>query len=111
MTGDIIWAPFPFTNLTAAKTRPALVVADVIDGTEYDWILCEITTGRVRHDRAIAIARSCRTAAGQQPDPPRPYGHAERVGIRKLRRPPHRRQARRSPGIGARPVLGGYPRR
>ena len=57
MTGDIIWAPFPFTNLTAAKTRPALVVADVIDGTEYDWILCEITTGRVRHDRAIAIAR------------------------------------------------------
>ena len=58
MTGDIIWAPFPFTNLTAAKTRPALVVADVRDGSEYDWILCEITTGRVHHAREITIARS-----------------------------------------------------
>ena len=58
MTGDIVWAPFPFTNLTAAKTRPALVVADVRDGSEHDWLLCEITTGRVHHAREITIARN-----------------------------------------------------
>ena len=58
MTGDIVWAPFPFTNLTTVKTRPALVVADVRDGSEDDWILCEITTGRVQHSREIAIARN-----------------------------------------------------
>ena len=58
MTGDIVWAPFPFTNLTTVKTRPALVVADVRDVRENDWILCEITTGRVQHVREIAITRN-----------------------------------------------------
>ena len=58
MTGDIVWAPFPFTNLTTTKTRPALVVADVRDRSEDDWLLCEITIGRIRHAREITIARN-----------------------------------------------------
>jgi len=57
MVGDIIWAPYPFTDLTQAKLRPVLVVADVRDVGEDDWIVCEITSGRARHIREIPIAR------------------------------------------------------
>lgn len=57
MVGDIIWAPFPFTNLRSNKVRPALVIANVRDANEADWILCEITSSSIRHAREIAIAR------------------------------------------------------
>ena len=56
MVGDIVWAPFPFTNLTQTKLRPVLVISDVRDGRERDWIVCEITSGRVVHTRSIPIA-------------------------------------------------------
>ena len=55
MVGDIVLAPFPFTNLQEAKIRPVIVVADVRDGSERDWIVCEITSGRVIHAREVAI--------------------------------------------------------
>lgn len=41
MVGDVVEAPFPFTNLTNSKIRPAIVLAFV--GGD-DWILCELTT-------------------------------------------------------------------
>lgn len=41
MVGDVVWAPFPFTNLAGNKERPALLLADV--GLR-DWIACEITS-------------------------------------------------------------------
>ncbi len=53
MAGDVIWATFPYTDLSQAKIRPALVLSNV--GMR-DWILCEITSSpQVRHDD-IAIA-------------------------------------------------------
>ena len=58
MVGDIVLAPFPFTNLQEAKIRPVLVVADVRHGTERDWIVCEITSGRAAHVREVAIMPS-----------------------------------------------------
>ena len=55
MVGDIVWAPFPFSDLSQAKLRPVLIVADVRDGRERDWIVCEITSGRASHAREIPI--------------------------------------------------------
>ena len=46
MAGDVVWATFPYSDLSDAKDRPAVVLADVGMG---DWILCEITSGpRIR---------------------------------------------------------------
>ena len=53
MIGDLVLTPFPFTDLSDAKIRPAVVIADV--GMR-DWIVCEITTGRQMRDRYIPIA-------------------------------------------------------
>ena len=55
MVGDVLWATFPYTDLSGVKDRPAVVLADV--GMR-DWILCEITSvGQVRPGD-IAIANS-----------------------------------------------------
>jgi mRNA interferase MazF len=39
--GDIVVVPFPFSDLTTSKKRPALVIAE-LDGE--DRILCQITS-------------------------------------------------------------------
>lgn len=41
MKGDVVVIPFPFSDLSASKKRPALVVADVKGD---DFILCQITS-------------------------------------------------------------------
>ncbi|MDG6245112.1 MAG: hypothetical protein QCH31_12125 [Methanolobus sp.] len=38
--GSIVVLPFPFSDLTATKRRPALVIVD-LNGDDY--ILCQIT--------------------------------------------------------------------
>jgi len=45
--GDVVVVPFPFSDLSQAKRRPALVAAS-LDGD--DLILCQITS-RQLHDR------------------------------------------------------------
>ena len=40
--GDVVVVPFPFSDLSAAKRRPALVAATL--GTGDDVILCQITS-------------------------------------------------------------------
>ncbi len=45
--GDVVVLPFPFSDLTDAKRRPALVVAEL---TRNDLILCMITS-QVTDDR------------------------------------------------------------
>ena len=75
MVGEIVWAPFPFTDLSQAKPRPVLVVADVGNTRDDDWIVCEITSNPRRQDRAIAISRrdmeSGRLRPGSQVRPDR----------------------------------------
>ena len=55
MVGDVVLAPFPFTDLSDVKIRPAVVVADV--GMQ-DWVLCEITSSPQVRDRYISIGRN-----------------------------------------------------
>jgi mRNA interferase MazF len=58
MVGDVIWAKFPFTDLSSWKTRPVLVVADVGARNEEDWLVCEITTSSLPYAKAIPISRN-----------------------------------------------------
>ena len=44
--GDIVVMPFPFTDLSATKKRPALVVSTLVGD---DLIVCQIT-GKVKQD-------------------------------------------------------------
>ena len=55
MVGDIVLTPFPFTDLSQSKVRPALVLADVGNAREPDWVVCEITTSPLVRVREIAI--------------------------------------------------------
>ena len=50
--GDVVVVPFPFSDLTQAKRRPALVVA-VLSGD--DLILCQITSQAVTDEYAVVI--------------------------------------------------------
>ncbi len=50
--GDVVVVPFPYSDLTEAKRRPALVVA-ALPGV--DLILCQITSQSKRDDFAIAL--------------------------------------------------------
>lgn len=51
--GAVVLVPFPFSDLSQAKLRPAIVLADV--GRD-DWILCQITSTPYGDPRAIALA-------------------------------------------------------
>lgn len=43
--GDVVVVPFPFSDLSTSKRRPALVLAEL---TGDDLILCQITSQSVR---------------------------------------------------------------
>lgn len=51
--GQIVIVHFPFSDLTASKLRPAIVLAEAGRG---DWILCQITSKSYGDSRAIPIA-------------------------------------------------------
>lgn len=50
--GDVVVVPFPFSDLTRAKRRPALVIAE-LEGD--DLILCQITSQSIRDSHAVPI--------------------------------------------------------
>lgn len=52
VAGDVVVIPFPFTDFSAEKKRPALVIAE----RDFDdYILCQITS-RPWHEPAVEIA-------------------------------------------------------
>jgi mRNA interferase MazF len=50
--GDVVVVPFPFSDLTNAKRRPALVIADL---SKNDLILCLITSQPANDDYTTPI--------------------------------------------------------
>jgi mRNA interferase MazF len=50
--GDLVVVPFPFSDLTQFKRRPALVISK-LDGD--DLILCQITSKTIKDNYSIAI--------------------------------------------------------
>jgi mRNA interferase MazF len=50
--GDIVVVPFPFSDLSGSKKRPALVLADLSGA---DIILCQITSQSVKDDYAVVL--------------------------------------------------------
>ena len=50
--GDVVVTPFPFSDLSAAKKRPALVVATL---TGDDVILCQITSQNVSDSYSVLL--------------------------------------------------------
>ena len=48
--GDIVVTPFPFSDLSTNKKRPALIVATLQGG---DVVMCQITSKNVNDSYAI----------------------------------------------------------
>lgn len=53
--GDVVVVPFPFSDLTQAKRRPALVLAQL---NKNDLILCQITSQFANDDYTTRIEDS-----------------------------------------------------
>ncbi|MFQ6043134.1 MAG: type II toxin-antitoxin system PemK/MazF family toxin [Candidatus Poribacteria bacterium] len=54
-TGAVVLVPFPFSDLSRAKLRPAVVLADVGRG---DWILCQVTSNPYGDSQAITLTNA-----------------------------------------------------
>jgi mRNA interferase MazF len=52
-TGQVVLLPFPFSDLSRTKMRPAVVLAEA--GRD-DWILCQITSNPYGDTRSIPLA-------------------------------------------------------
>ena len=50
--GGIVLVPFPFSDLSQAKLRPAIALADAGRG---DWILCQVTSNPYGDLRAVHL--------------------------------------------------------
>jgi mRNA interferase MazF len=59
--GEVVLVPFPFSDLSQAKVRPALCLADAGRG---DWVLCQITSSPYGDPAAIPLGTSDFAAGG-----------------------------------------------
>jgi mRNA interferase MazF len=68
--GDVVVVPFPFSDLTQAKRRPALVISK-LEGD--DLILCQITSQSMKDNYALLLDdRDFETGSLNQPSNVRP---------------------------------------
>lgn len=63
--GQVIVLPFPFSDLSASKFRPALLLAGAGRG---DWIACQITRNPYADARAITLTQANFDEGGLQRD-------------------------------------------
>ena len=59
--GDVVVAPFPYSDLSSTKRRPALVIAPLVGD---DVILCQITSRTIADQYAVAISPKNFTSGG-----------------------------------------------
>ena len=52
MKGDVVVLPFPFSDLSQSKRRPALVITELLGN---DIILCQITSKKISDRYAILL--------------------------------------------------------
>jgi mRNA interferase MazF len=70
MKGDVVVVPFPFSDLTQAKRRPALVIS-ALEGD--DLILFQITSQYIRDNYAVSLTdKDFQTGSLKQPSNVRP---------------------------------------
>ena len=50
--GAVVLVPFPFSDLSQAKLRPAVVLADAGRG---DWTLCQVTSNPYGDQRSVPL--------------------------------------------------------
>ena len=50
--GEVVLIPFPFSDLSQTKVRPALCLADSGRG---DWVLCQITSNPYGDPNAVPL--------------------------------------------------------
>ncbi len=53
-SGDVVVLPFPFSDLSESKVRPAVVLARA---NKSDWILCQITSNPYGDARRSSLLR------------------------------------------------------
>lgn len=51
--GAVVLVPFPFSDLSRSKLRPAVVLADAGRG---DWVLCQVTSNPYADPRTIRLS-------------------------------------------------------
>ena len=51
-TGEVVLVPFPFSDLTQAKVRPAVCLASAGRG---DWVLCQVTSNPYGDPLAVPL--------------------------------------------------------
>jgi mRNA interferase MazF len=52
--GGVVLVPFPFSDLSQAKLRPAVVLADVDRG---DFVLCQVTSNPYADPQAVELTQ------------------------------------------------------
>jgi mRNA interferase MazF len=60
-TGEVVLVPFPFSDLSGSKVRPAVCLADAGRG---DWILCQITSKAYGDPNAVPLTAADFTTGG-----------------------------------------------
>jgi len=63
--GSVVLVPFPFSDLSRTKLRPAVVLADAGRG---DWILCQVTSKPYADATAVLVRESDFAAGSLQLD-------------------------------------------
>lgn len=62
-TGQVVLLPFPFSDLSRNKYRPAAILADAGRG---DWVLCQITSNPYADPLAVKLDSEAFSSGGLQ---------------------------------------------